>query len=797
MPRQHKLLNLQFPMGGLDRRYGFQSQPPYTTPNCLNVRPDSVHLSRQRGGSRPGVGPAFRETLGSGNPIRLLSAVDVVQQNGQFFWQDTFEGTSVGSVWSTASWLAVAPTVANRKVSAVNSLGPTGLVRAAFSPTIATSADYVVEMWIAPTNGQHDGTYTLFARMSDASPNASTGGVQARLTMTGTTGAFSGSLLVDGTTTVAFTSGTDSYPAAGWFTMRISGNNVSCYWRNATLLAATAIAGPTGQRVGFGLSATVSGGTCTCDRFRVQYFKTGQTQNSSRRVLMASSNGTLYRETELGSLTSIGGSLTLASDRTLMASQRTQLLYIADHGDWKGSGTDGVRGTGNTKFDAASVSDWTTLGITTADDVLVLSSMSTSAGTAGVYQISSVASGELTLSTAPYTATGSTCTWRIERGPKKYTHSTNALALWIATSGLGFVPVGCPIICTYRDRMVLAGGADGEHIWYMSRQGDPLDWDYSAEDVGRAVAGSATDAGIVGDPIRAVIPHGDACVLFGCATTLWILRGDPAYGGQIDNMSRRVGIVDKRAWCYVPSNSGDDGLIVFLSLDGLFMVPAGCQTSSPVSISREKLPEEMLDIDRNLVEVSMSYDSRAQGIHIFLTKLDSGNTTHWFFSWTTKGFFPMSLTTAHEPHYSYEMVSTCSEDSCVLLGGRDGKIRRFHPLHAQDDGANSITSYVDFGPLLLGERAGWGQGCVSELQGELGTDSASVTAAIRVGQTPEDAYGASAQYSATWSQSGLQYVFHPRCTGQTGFLKLTNGTTLPWTFERALLRIQPQGRNSR
>jgi hypothetical protein len=333
----------------------------------------------------------------------------------------------------------------------------------------------------------------------------------------------------------------------------------------------------------------------------------------------------------------------------------------------------------------------------------------------------------------------------------------------------------------------------------MSRQGDPLDWDYGedAADVGRAVAGTVSQAGIVGQPITAMIPHADQCVIIGCASTMWIMRGDPAYGGQIDNISRRIGVVDKRAWCYVPSTgSGDEGLIVFLSFDGLYMIPAGCQVSAPVSLSREKLPEELLDVDRNLTEVSLSYDVRDRGIHVYVTKIDSGNTTHWWYDWETRGFFPVSVTTSYEPMYTYEYVSTCSEDSCVLLGGRDGKIRRYHALHDKDDGNNAITSYVDIGPLLLGNGT-FEQGVIAEVQGDLAVGTANVTAAFRGGHSPEDAFNSSALYSTTWKQDGLQYCIHPRVVGQAGFVKLTNAESLPWGMERILIRVQPMGSNKR
>jgi hypothetical protein len=53
--RKSRLLSIRFPVGGLDKRYGFQNQPPYTTAYCLNVWPTERTTGRERGGVRPGV----------------------------------------------------------------------------------------------------------------------------------------------------------------------------------------------------------------------------------------------------------------------------------------------------------------------------------------------------------------------------------------------------------------------------------------------------------------------------------------------------------------------------------------------------------------------------------------------------------------------------------------------------------------------------------------------------------------------------------------------------------------------
>jgi hypothetical protein len=49
------LVDVKWPLLGISRRLGFQSQPSYTCPDALNVRNDDVFERRLRGGSRPGL----------------------------------------------------------------------------------------------------------------------------------------------------------------------------------------------------------------------------------------------------------------------------------------------------------------------------------------------------------------------------------------------------------------------------------------------------------------------------------------------------------------------------------------------------------------------------------------------------------------------------------------------------------------------------------------------------------------------------------------------------------------------
>ena len=59
-----------FPAGGLEKKLSFRQDKPYTTFDCLNVRPQEVIEGRERGGSRPGLYAPGGGALGS--EIRML-----------------------------------------------------------------------------------------------------------------------------------------------------------------------------------------------------------------------------------------------------------------------------------------------------------------------------------------------------------------------------------------------------------------------------------------------------------------------------------------------------------------------------------------------------------------------------------------------------------------------------------------------------------------------------------------------------------------------------------------------------
>lgn len=762
MPAKRKSIQLAFPLGGLQRKTSYQSQPPYTTPSALNVRLRESLEGRERGGSRPGLVKSHSDSLGA--EVRMLAPMQLALGDGFTIYSDNFTGLSLSAAWSQASWATDVPSILPSSVAFVDTSISEGEVTLSTLP-IDTAESYAVEVYLAPWAGAWHGKYRLYLRLNNTTPDITTEGVVIELVQTGTTGTYSATLTsyLASADTVVDTAAAIVTAQPGWLTATVTSDTVTVYWQGTEIMSGT-VDTHTGTKVGFGLECTVSGGLCLANTFRVQYYSTGSVP-VTRSMLYAAADGDLWYESTYGRMTAISSNLTVRSDTLLLGVQSGQKLYIADYGDVQATGTDGT--VSGTSLDSATYADWTSLSILPYDMVAVLSNV-TGSTVAGTYTIASVAAGAITLNSAPGNGT---CSFRIERAPKVLDPLTNTISIMTATTGQ--VPSGCPIIAHYLDRIVFAGAETAPHVWYMSRVADELDWDYSQEDAQAAVAGTSSNAGMPGDPITALISHSDDYLIVGCRNNLWRMRGDPAEGGTLDALSHAVGIVGPKAWCLGPS-----GEIIFLSLDGVYQLDPGGD-AFPVQLSREALPREFLNIDANQVNAQLEYDIHDRGIHIYLTTEPSNTRVHWWMDLQYKSFWPMSLDADHEPTCTCVYQGSAIEDSGVILGSRDGTLRRYSDL-AETDCGTAFSSYAMIGPVALAAEGMRGR--LLTMDATLATYSGDVTWEVACGNTAESAVTATASDSGTWAE-GLNATARPACVGQAVTVTLTGESGRSWAME--------------
>lgn len=383
-----------------------------------------------------------------------------------------------------------------------------------------------------------------------------------------------------------------------------------------------------------------------------------------------------------------------------------------------------------------------------------------------------------------------------------YTPATNSLADLSSIVTEGTAPTNCKLVAKFNNRLVLAGDPSSPQNAYFSAMDDQTNWEYAPDEDDvhptNAFELNLTDQGRIGEPIRALIEHSSSCLLFGCDSSIWAMRGDPLDGGRVVNISNSIGVHSARSWCYDP-----DGWLYFLSPnDGIYMMEPGCG-STPRSISRERLPKELIDLDVSTHTISMSYDVRFRGIFLGVTK-DSGTSTHyWIDTRTVRGsdsvgnmsFWPTRLTELN-PTSSYRLGFRASSgsESTTWIGTTDGKIIRFNRSVFQDDGA-SFPAYIDIGPFPVASPGR--DGILARLQISLATGSEEVVASIRTGKTAQAAFEATAATSAVRPLliSGLNPMWYVRRRGPNIVLRLeSNGNgDAPWSVENIVAWRQDAG----
>jgi len=775
-------MTIDFPLGGLNKQMSYRKQSPGTTPDCLNVMPVDVLEGRLRGGSRPGLERTFADKVGNGNPVRMISRVTTAPQDGFAWTADEFTEDTIDSFWTAASWLDGAPELSSVGES-ISYISSGGLVRD-MPDDADTSKAYVFEIYISPYLDEHHGKYSLWFYLNDTTPDATQDGLTIELDFTDPAGIFTATARsFDGgveTATALDTDVDEGEAASGWFTVIIDGSTLYAYWRHRELTTSYSIPsyGSGGTTLGFGMDCTnTDGGKCIVDVARLQYMRDFAAADQLRQFTIVSANKKIYQDTWLNRLDEVSVTGDLSDLANLESAEYLQKLYIADYDggvfdeDSVVIAADGVTLT-------KSGIDFSSYGIS-ADDHVVTITNGTGSVTDGVYAISAVATGNMTLDS---TVGGSgTASVRVDRTIREYDPIAKTLTNLEADPGKGTVQPGCPLIAVYRERLVTGAPPTAPHAYFMSRQGDFGDWDYSQDDAGAAIAGTPANDGSVGQPLTALIPFKNDYLILGCSQSMWVLRGDPTSGGELDNLSVAKGIIHRGAWCRSPNNE-----IIFLSQNGVYVLSPGDMT--PMPVTEGKLPRDLVNVDPVNTQISMSFDYQRNGVHLFLTPKIAGNATHYWIDWISKSIWPMNYHSDHEPYCTMDFV----QNGSVLFGCRDGYIRSFRNILAKDDG-ESKSSYITFAPLMLNPKEHV-EGVMTDIAAAVPSLSGSVTWEVLVADSTEKLLSASVFDTGTWDRNGWQYSSRPRARGRVFALRLRGATVENWMVESISVAIKAGGR---
>jgi len=372
------------------------------------------------------------------------------------------------------------------------------------------------------------------------------------------------------------------------------------------------------------------------------------------------------------------------------------------------------------------------------------------------------------------------------------------------TTTYGTMPNKAYLVAVYRGRLVLAGNPEYANQWYMSRVAKPFDFLYGADDPMSAVAGNNADAGQCPDIIRSLISFHDDYLIFGCASTLWILRGDPVSGGSLDNLSDTTGMYGSNSWCF-----DDDRNLYFWGTGGIYKIEANF--SGITNLTETLLPDLIDDeaADPSTHRITMGYDKKRHGIVICITVLATGVNSNYFYSFKTRGFFPE---TYPEEASAYSLLYYDANDpdyADLLIGSRDGYIRKFLNTAKDDDiGATdeAISSYVTYPitPLSEEDVEGKLKEMVFDLAGGASSgafsDTDGVTYSLFKGDDAETVLediidGATAFKTAALTGTGRKNKIRPRMRGAYMGLKLANSTaSQSWSINKVLFDTRKAGK---
>lgn len=342
------------------------------------------------------------------------------------------------------------------------------------------------------------------------------------------------------------------------------------------------------------------------------------------------------------------------------------------------------------------------------------------------------------------------------------------------------------LICTWRGRTVLSGLIGDPQNWFMSAVNDPRNFDYSptSSTPTQAIAGNNAPQGLVGDVITCLIPYTDDVLVFGGDHSIYMMRGDPMAGGQIDLVSDAIGMPFGMPWCKDPYGN----IFFFSNRCGVYTLVPG-QAPQRISQAIEQL---LQDVDTGANNIRLIWDDRYQGLHIYVTALDEPTvTTHFYFeqrsgAWWTDQFSNTNL----NPLCCCVFDGNEPGDRAPLIGSWDGYVRIID-VNAQTDDGNPIQSSVILGPILTPLMDAM---TLKELQAVLGETAEDVAYAIYVGNSPEIALASTPRKTGTL-KAGRNITKGIRSTGHAVYVKLSSSNH--WSMETIRCLVRTRGKVQR
>lgn len=350
----------------------------------------------------------------------------------------------------------------------------------------------------------------------------------------------------------------------------------------------------------------------------------------------------------------------------------------------------------------------------------------------------------------------------------------------------GTAPSGCRLAARYRGRLVLSGKVSDAHNYFMSKQGDPLNWEYSPSTTTArdAVAGNLSEAGLIGDVINALLPLSDDAMLFGCDSSIWVMSGDPAAGGAVDLVADNIGMAFGAAWVQDPA-----GTVYFLGVDGVYTYRIG---SVPQSITEGRMDSVFQGIDLATSRVELGWDKLRKQLWVIVRSTTSTTVNVYIWDKRTDSWWEDSYHQSIGPTTVVGFDSANADDIAFLVGCRDGYVRKVDDSASDDDG-RTITNRVQF-PVVIGPDPSQSM-ILAEMTALLAEDSGNVDLKVFTGRTAERAVDSTSPRFKRVLTAGRNTSVNRKVEAPALIYELgQTGGSSRWALERLSGRVIPAGR---
>lgn len=367
-----------------------------------------------------------------------------------------------------------------------------------------------------------------------------------------------------------------------------------------------------------------------------------------------------------------------------------------------------------------------------------------------------------------------------------YDSQSNSVKDWTLTDGI--FPVDSSnnaprLTCTWRGRTVLSGLLKDPSCLFMSAISQPFNFQYAPPvpvPPDSAWSGHTGPQGLTGDVITGIMPYTDDVLIVFQDSSISLFRGDPNYGGSIDNVTTTVGCVWGEAFCMDPS-----GVVYFFS--NRCAIYGYVPGNQPQRISMPIDPI-LLNLDTGQYGIRLIWNDRYKGLHVFVTLLTTQQTTQHFFweSLANAWWIDTFTNTAQNPLTVCTFDGNSQDDRVALIGGWDGYVRSVSSAATDDDGT-AIQSNVFLGPFLTRYADAVK---LREIQAVLSEQSGAVNYAVYTGKTAEAALTATPFPTGSFS-AGRNYTRQVQQTNFAAFVQLQSA--VPWAMESVRAVVDTQG----